>query len=290
MRIAMPRFVKIALATFAIAALTGNRCAVPDRRQPDPTQVQVQHQRADPRACGTSTGVLHQFRGEDGVDSWSGMLNFPTPEKAHHRTTVRSPDALGPQGDASMKLEIRPGDPQWRIDIGEGPKRRAEFSWKKWRFAGGKEGWAGAAFFLPSDPMADNKGTAIFQLHNYPEEGVLWNLYTWDGSLRSTNEPLGDVMNVDITPYLDKWTRMVVHFRPSTGEDGFIRMWLDDELVLDVGGRTKPSGSMGPYFKHGTYFWGYEKFDAKKRSVAYFDNLRIGDETASYASVDPACW
>ncbi len=240
--------------------------------------------------CGASEGIAHEFRGEDGVDSWSGPLNFPEPEKPYNRINVASPKSFVPYGKASIKVEIKPGDPQWSNDRGKGPKRRAEFSWNDWKFEGGKEGWIGAAFYLPTDPMADNSGTAIFQLHNFPEEGVLWNLFTWDGRLRSTNEPLGDLMDLDITPYLDKWTRMVVHFKPSTGDDGFIRMWLDDRLVISRRGETKPSGSEGPYFKHGLYFWGYEKFDPQRRAVAYFDNLRIGDETSSYLSVNPACW
>ncbi len=138
--------------------------------------------------------------------------------------------------------------------------------------------------------MANNRGAAIFQLHNFPEKGVLWNLFTWDGRLRSTSDSLGDLMDIDIAPYLNKWIRMVVHFKPSTEGDGFIKMWLNDELVVNKSGMTKQSGSQGPYFKHGIYFWGYEKFDHGKRAVAYFDNLRIGDETSSYESVNPACW
>lgn len=240
--------------------------------------------------CGTSRGIVYQFRGEDGVDSWSGPLNFPEPEKPHNRINVASPENLVPFGNASIKVEIRPGDPQWSDDNGKGPKRRAEFSWNDWKFPGKKEGWVGAAFYLPEDPMGNNSGTAIFQLHNFPEEGVLWNLFTWDGRLRSSNEPVGNLMDVDLTPYLDKWTRMILNFKPSTEGDGFIRMWLNDKLVINQRGKTKPSGSEGPYFKHGLYFWGYDKFEPGKHAVAYFDNLRIGDETSGYRSVNPACW
>lgn len=240
--------------------------------------------------CGPSLGVVHQFRGEDGVDNWSGPLNFPAPEKPYNRMTMASPMTLAPYGSASVKVEIRPGDPQWHDDKGRGPKRRAEFSWSKWKFPGKKEGWVGAAFYLPKDPMANNKGTAIFQLHNFPEKGVFWNLFTWDGNLRSTSDALGDLMDIDITPYLDKWVSMVVHFKPSTRSDGFIKMWLDDQLVVSETGPTKLSGSKGPYLKNGLYFWGYEKFDTGKRAVAYFDNLRIGNETSNYESVNPACW
>ena len=256
----------------------------------DSSVIQTADRQSRSRLCDAGRGVVHQFRGEDGVDNWSGPLNFPTPERAHNRITVASPNGLPPLGSASIKVEIKPGDPQWRNDSGKGPKRRAEFSWNDWKFEGGKEGWVGAAFYLPSNPMEDNSGTAIFQLHNFPDKGTLWNLFTWNGRLRSTNDPLGDLMDIDIAPYLDRWTRMVVNFKPSTKEDGFIRMWLDDQLVVERQGMTKESGSQGPYLKHGLYFWGYDKFDDDKHAIAYFDNLRIGDETSSYGSVNPACW
>lgn len=250
----------------------------------------------------TSKGIMHQFRGEDGVDKWSGPLNFPTPERSHNRVTVTLPKS--PFGGASIKVEIKPADPQWETDRklnkdGKKPKRRAEFSWNRpdWRFGFRKEGWAGAAFFLPSNPMGNNNGTSIFQLHNFPEEGVLWNVFTNAGKLSSVNEPGGagkreliPLMERSITPYLDTWTRMIVNFKPSTGSDGFIKMWLNDELVINKTGRNKSSGKQGPFFKNGTYFWGYEKFDKKQQAVVYFDNLRIGDETSNHESVDPASW
>ncbi len=267
----------------ALKAAENGKCRVKDRNQ----NVSQEIHTAD---CGPTRGVVHQFRGEDSFNSWTGTLNFPTPTRSHNWASVNSPKSLVPYGNASMKVEIKSGDPQWETDIGHGPKRRAEFSWRKWRFEGNKEGWAGGAFYLPSNPMASNRGTAIFQLLNDPDQGVMWNLYTWDGRLRSTNEPLGDLIDIDLSPYLDRWTRMTVNFKPSTGDDGFIKMWLNDKLVLDMKGRTKPSGSNGPYFKHGTYFWGYERHDSNKHAVAYYDNLRIGDEASNYASVNPACW
>lgn len=247
-------------------------------------------QTSDGGLCGEAVGIVHQFQGEDGADGWSGPLNFPTPEKPHNRMTAVSSEDQTAYGRESVKVEIRPGDPQWNDDNGRGPKRRAEFSWNTWKFPGKKEGWVGAAFYLPSDPMARNKGTAIFQLHNYPEKGVMWNLFIWDGRLRTTSDGLGELMDIDLAPYLDQWTNMVVHFKPSTGSDGFIRMWLNDQLVIDETGPTKESGSKGPYLKNGLYFWGYEKFDSTKHAIAFFDNLRIGNEASNYESVNPACW
>ena len=245
-----------------------------------------------PSVCSPPTGIKYQFRGEDGVDSWPGSLNFPNPEPAHTRATITSPASLVPYGTASMKTEIRPGDPQWINDSATGsPKRRAEYSWNDWRFDYGKEAWAGAAFYLPSDPMLRNKGTSFFQLHNYPDAGVMLHVTTWDGQLRISSDVFGgEILRTDLGPYLDTWTRIVINFKPTTANDGFLRVWLDDTLVVDEEGRTKTSGSQGPYFKHGAYYWGYETWDPVRRAVVYHDNLRIADETGSYESVDPKCW
>ena len=245
-----------------------------------------------PSACSAPTGIKHQFRGEDGVESWPGSLNLTTPEAAHTRETITSPTHLVPYGTASMKTEIKSGDPQWGNDeTTASQKRRAEYSWSDWRFSYDNEAWAGAAFYLPSDPMLKNKGTSFFQLHNYPEAGVMLHVSTWDGELRISSDAFGGaILNTDLRPYLDTWTRIVINFKPTTRSDGYLKIWLDDILVVDKTGQTKTSGSQGPYFKHGAYFWGYEKFDPIKHAVVYHDNLRIADETGSYESVDPKCW
>lgn len=242
------------------------------------------------------TGILHQFSGRDNADKWTGPVNFPDPERGHNRKTTEPPVKFLKGRDASIKVEIKPGDPQWSKDLGKGPKRRAEFSWNKdeWRFANGEEGWVGAAFYLPKDPMGKVNGVSISQLHNHPDKGVLWNLFLYGGRLRSNNtrssEEKTELLDVDVEPYLDQWVRMVVHFKPSTGEDGFIKMWLNDKTVTDMKGANKHSGEQGPYFKNGLYFWGYEKFDKTKHALAYFDSLSIGNKHSNYQSVDPKRW
>lgn len=241
-----------------------------------------------------ATGIIQSFRGEDGVENFPGVLNFPVPERSHNRQTITRPAGLVPFGSASMLVEIKPGDPQWNVDAAVRPrtaKRRAEFSWRPFRFEPGEEGWVGAAFYLPSDPMASVRGCTIFQLHNHPDPGEMMQIHLFDGRLRIVNENrkgARDLLNTALEPYLDRWVRLVINFRPSTRNNGFIKLWLDDDKVIDVNGPNKPGGTLGPYFKHGTYFWGYGKFDRNRRAACYYDNLRIGDRTSNFESVDPA--
>ena len=83
-----------------------------------------------------AVGIMHSFCGADGVDNWTGQLNFPSPEREHNRMDVKAPDEPIFSSGVSMRIEIKPGDPQWSVDA-QGvnkTKRRAEFSWRDWRF------------------------------------------------------------------------------------------------------------------------------------------------------------
>lgn len=246
------------------------------------------------------SGSVSDF-GDNGVDDWSLNLNFPEPEHTHSRANVSSNPAPF-AGSRSLQTEIRPGDRQWNNNGNGGgdgfsDKRRAEYSWRPERFDAGSsgttipEGWFGGAFYLPSDPMADIKGAAIFQLHNSPDPGVMWNIFLFDGRLRSEidfpDRDNVDLMNIDVTPFLDTWTRMVVRFKPSTGSNGFIQLFLNETEIYNRAGQNKSAGLRGPYAKHGLYFWGYDRFDFGLEGLVLHDNLTIADENGSFDLVDP---
>lgn len=239
-------------------------------------------------------GVIKRFSGADGVASWDGARNMTTPLQPHSFRDVNDPPELMPYGHPSMASEIRPGDPQWSVDVRSGkPKRRVECSWSKWRFPLNEDGWAGGAFLLPSDPMRTNPGTSIFQLHFHPDSSDMAQIHLRKGRLKLTSDGPGtntDLMDIPLAPFLDKWSKMVVNFRAATDDTGFIKLWLDDEQVVDYTGRTKSGdGIEGAFFKHGGYFWAYGR-NGKKRALVYHDRLRIADRTGSYASVDPDRW
>lgn len=84
-----------------------------------------------------------------------------------------------------MATKIQLGDAQWDIDAeGDTPKHRAEFEWQKWRIEMGQDGWAGCAFYLPSDPMDNIGRTSIFQLQHWPDAGVMCNLHVADSRIK----------------------------------------------------------------------------------------------------------
>ena len=239
-------------------------------------------------------GVKHQFSSIDGINGWTGKTNWslPLPIDAV-RSSGPNPHFMF-RDRPSLVTQINAGDPQWDRDVVRNVSaRRVEYSWSNWRFPMDREGWAGAAFLLPRS-MMQNTGTSIFQLHNYPQRGVMWNLHVANGRLISDSKEFGFEFNRpmdDYDQYLDRFVRMVLHFRPSVDDDGFIRMWLDDERVLDYSGPTRLTGGEGPYFKHGLYFWGYGRFgDQAGAAMVYHDNLRIADYRGNYDLVDPGSW
>lgn len=242
-------------------------------------------------------GVKYQFSGRQAFSDWAGRLNVPSPLPAHSiRRSVGKSYFNYPLSDygerPSMVTEIRRFDPQWEVDIERGvTARRLEYAWSPWRFDLDQEGWAGASFLLPRS-MLKNTGTSIFQLHNHPARGVFWNLHVADGRLKSDSKDFAGIdFNDRLDGYVDRWVDMVVHFLPTAGGDGFIRMWLDGDLVLDYYGQTSLSAVQGPYFKHGLYFWGYDRFgDRTGSAIVAHDNLRIADHRGSFEMVDPAKW
>ena len=209
-----------------------------------------------------------------------GNVNFPDPEQDWTR---RIADI---DGRKAMRLKIMPGDPQWSNDIRTGvPKRRAELSLngKNTRFKYGADCWAGMDFFLPAAPMENANGVAITQIHNYPDHGVMFMLNVVGGKLRAScardktrKDGTVHFFEADLGDYLDRWVNMKLNFKPTREDDGYIRLMLDGEQVGEFEGWTKKDGDLGPYLKHGLYFWGYERWDNILHAIAYFSDVWAG--------------
>jgi hypothetical protein len=87
----------------------------------------------------------------------------------------------------------------------------------------------------------------------------------------------------------DKWSTLVLHIIHSHGADGLIEIWKDGVKILTRTGAN--SYAYPPYdhpkWKLGLYKWGWNgtgTTDTKLR-VVYFDNIRLGDENATYADM-----
>jgi hypothetical protein len=199
-----------------------------------------------------------------------------------------------------MSLEVRPGDPQWTVDAQvaapNNHKRRMEMSCNGGggggRFDPMQEFWTGIAFRMPSDPMKTCKGGTFFQLHCYPLNGVMLNCFVWDGVLKIVNTTSGEEVLYEgpADKYFDKWCRLVTHQKPSTGSDGFQKVWIDGELLVDDTGKNMASSGKGPYPKFGPYSWGHYRWggDSNRHFLVHYDCFTIGGKDSNYDSVNPA--
>lgn len=83
-----------------------------------------------------------------------------------------------------------------------------------------------------------------------------------------------------ITP--NKWYDFVWHIKWSTGSTGLIELWIDGEKYYSYTGKNMSSSI--PYFKFGINRWNM----GSSNRVLFYDNLRIGSASATYADVAPA--
>ncbi len=88
----------------------------------------------------------------------------------------------------------------------------------------------------------------------------------------------------------DIWNRIVWHINHSTGSDGLIQLWVNGTKILDRRGPNMHSldyASYSPKWKVGIYKWKWnddQPTDVKKR-VLFFDDVRVGNENATYAEM-----
>lgn len=85
----------------------------------------------------------------------------------------------------------------------------------------------------------------------------------------------------------DKWHEVVMHFVHSSGSDGLIELWYDDVKKINRSGGNMyddvlPKWKIGLYksaFKYGT--------SLVDKRIIYFDNIRVGDQNATYEQMKP---
>jgi len=86
----------------------------------------------------------------------------------------------------------------------------------------------------------------------------------------------------------DQWHEFVFHFIHSGSDDGFIAVWHNGKQKVAYSGCNLYGDSL-PKWKVGIYKAAFEVGTSLVKSrVVFFDNLKIGDENASYRDLEPA--
>ena len=221
------------------------------------------------------------FNASQGGD-WNGV------EAANANSIVRSTEQAK-AGSYSAKFTLN------KSDEDQGGSKRAELTDWSGRMEDPKsERWYGLSMFLPSSFIADPCEEMVFQWHGVnsvdldgesmsnPALAMItrngrWVFNDWDGP-------------VDLGLYTkDAWTDWVLHIKFSPDQDGLIEIWKNGAKVFTRTGKNTYRDKVGNYFKMGIYKYGWKDGYTTNTStrILYFDEVRVGDETSSYAAVAP---
>ena len=173
------------------------------------------------------------------------------------------------------------------------------------RFHFGKEYWVAYSFYIQQVP---EKWGLIHQNHAVPNNEDWsttagpngFSIKTENGNLvftGSTNEALayvkpssggadwGEEVYHQEPVKTGQWYDIVTHFKYSPDNTGFMEIWINGEQVVDYTGVTTyavdTAGDLRAtynYLKLGLYLGG-------ANGEVYYDNVRIGDASSSYAEV-----
>jgi hypothetical protein len=111
-------------------------------------------------------------------------------------------------------------------------------------------------------------------------DGYTYVQYRISGGSETPSSKLGFV------PRKDGWNDFVLHYKRDPTNTGYMKIWLNGEVIHDrVNAPSAIYNHPSMRFKAGFY---YAALNSPHRYVLYYDNIRIGDETSSFAEVDPA--
>ncbi|WP_160166665.1 polysaccharide lyase [Arcticibacter svalbardensis] len=170
------------------------------------------------------------------------------------------------------------------------------------------ERWYGFTIFFPDSYILDNEPESVMQLHDYPDfdlgenwrsppislqtrNGHLYLVILWSRTIVNTS-PEGK-KEIDLGLYHKKsWNDIVFHIIPSWENDGIIEVWKNSKFITQYKGPNVYNDRIGTYFKLGLYKWTWMLKKEKKmvginKRIIYYDEVRIGDNKASYKDVAP---
>ncbi|MEE9361245.1 MAG: heparin lyase I family protein, partial [Cellulophaga sp.] len=182
-------------------------------------------------------------------------------------------------------------------------RTEAKLEDKKGHFDFNKEYWIGMDYqYVDWDP---NTGTEIapLQVHTRASD---WSKKCHTGSAHATAPFLMDTKG-NKARFLTfggkvlwqgaiqrkQWLNIIVHFKISSGNDGFIEVWKDGVKLGRVNGansnKNDPCGKTmrTPFFKMGVYnyLWRTKATEATRREL-WIDNLKIAEGSNGYSLVN----
>lgn len=170
--------------------------------------------------------------------------------------------------------------------------------------------WYGWSVYVPDNQHGDGKFDIISQFHDWHTAQPAWavdgtaptNLTLGeDNMLRfslkyqgpvdpETGNPTTVHQVFNLAPCtVGTWHDFVVNAKWTHLSDGFLKVWLNGDLLVDYTGPTYMNygAGKGPYFKMGDYKGTYNWSGTGPRYF-YMDEFRMGGADSSYDEVNPA--
>lgn len=236
-----------------------------------------------PSSTTTESKLLYKedFEGSAPFSSYVSK-QFPT---SYSFTVATNPVF---EGARSGRFELRDSDPM----NNNGTRAEASFP-----VATNLNRWYSFSVYFPSaDYKYDNSDELINQWHQHQHgTSSSISLRTKQDRYRLTIIPSYKATSekIDLGAIAkDKWNTFVFHIKHSSGSDGLIEVWLNGQKVVNRTGSNMYSlssadGLTNPGWKLGIYKsdWNNGKTTDTKKRVLYYDNIRLGNENATFTDM-----
>jgi hypothetical protein len=208
---------------------------------------------------------------------------FGTYVKRHTATSYAITAASNPvyQGIKSARFELRDSDPE----VQSGTRSEISFPDET-----NLNRWYSYALYAPSDKFKyDDDDDVITQWHQ--GGGLTPALCLRVKKDRIFMRVLGTWIDIGAFEK-DVWRAYVMHVKHSSGSDGLIEIWRDGVKIMNRSGANayKIEGDLhNPNMKLGIYKsnWNGSGTTMTNVRVLYFDDIRLGNENATYADMVP---
>jgi hypothetical protein len=188
------------------------------------------------------------------------------------------------QGSKAVRFEERESDPIVKTG------KRAEACIIKGENLPGKNMWYSYAVYFPADYAKDSEPEIINQWFQDRSPATALRTEADRIYLHTGNESEPDNrVKIDLGA-IDKgaWNTLVFHFVHSYGSDGLIEVWRNGVKVATRNGGNMYNVDIMPKFKVGIYKSAYKYgTSAVDKRVVYFDNIKVGNGTATLAEMNP---
>ncbi|WP_207511010.1 polysaccharide lyase [Longitalea luteola] len=193
-------------------------------------------------------------------------------------------------GKKAVRFELRDKDPETnngtRSEIlFPGPDKKDKL--ERW--------YAFAVYFPKEDFVADSSDEVISQWHQGGKATPSLCIRTKNNQLRLRINPRIKGKKVIEMGAIEKdvWQYYVIHVKHSPTADGLVEIWRNGMPVVHYKGANMYDLNSGdfhtPNWKLGIYksSWNGESTTRSKKRVIYFDDIKVGNEDASYTDMMP---